>query len=196
MTETSRRTSIGAQRNLQSRDAILDAATAIITEAGLAGFSIEAVARRARAGKPTIYRWWPSKGALLLAIYELQKPDLRMPDTGKLEEDIFLFLKGLINHWRNSPAGAIYRSIVAEAQSNPDSALAIGNYMTDRYEWIGAILKHHQQRGDLADWIDTDIAGEQIASFAVARLIMDRLERPDEDLRQAARQFAKGLRTQ
>ena len=49
-----KRTSIGARRNPATEEAILQAAEAILQEGDLAGFSIEAVARRARAGKPTI----------------------------------------------------------------------------------------------------------------------------------------------
>ena len=76
------RKSIGARRNPDSAEAILEAAEAVLIEAGYAGFSIEAVARRARAGKPTIYRWWPSKAALLLEVYQRQKR-VDIPDTGK-----------------------------------------------------------------------------------------------------------------
>ena len=61
-----RRTSIGSQRNPASEEAILQAAQDILLEGGLPAFSIGAVARRAKAGKPTIYHWWPSRAALLL----------------------------------------------------------------------------------------------------------------------------------
>src|SRR5690554_2407569 len=64
-----RRVSIGARRSPETETAILDAAEALLREGGLAGFSIEGVARRARAGKPTIYRWWPNKTRLLLDVY-------------------------------------------------------------------------------------------------------------------------------
>ena len=70
-TEVEGRRSIGARRNPESAEAILEAAEAVLLESGYAGFSIEAVARKARAGKPTIYRWWPSKAALLLDVYHL-----------------------------------------------------------------------------------------------------------------------------
>ena len=63
-----RRRSIGSRRNPETQEAILEAAEALLLEGGVAGFSIEAVARRARAGKPTIYRWWPNKTALLLEV--------------------------------------------------------------------------------------------------------------------------------
>jgi hypothetical protein len=55
-TENLSRKSIGSARNPESHEAILEAAEDVFCEAGYAGFSIEAVARRARAGKPTIYR--------------------------------------------------------------------------------------------------------------------------------------------
>ena len=72
-TDISPRRSIGSARNPQSQEAILEAAEAIFADEGYAGFSIEAVARRAKAGKPTIYRWWPSKAHLLLDVYTRQK---------------------------------------------------------------------------------------------------------------------------
>src|SRR5690606_6705519 len=109
------RKSIGARRNPDSAEAILEAAEAILAERGLSGFSIEAVARAARAGKPTIYRWWPSKSALLLEVYQRQKRAPAAPDTGDLEGDVFAFLKGLFEQWRNTPAGDIFRSVIAEA---------------------------------------------------------------------------------
>ena len=43
-----RRRSIGARRNPETEQAILEAAEAIMAEQGIAGFSIEAVAKRAR----------------------------------------------------------------------------------------------------------------------------------------------------
>ena len=68
-----RRRSIGARRNPETEEAILEAAEAIMAEEGIAGFSIEAVAKRARAGKPTIYKWWPGKTALLLDLLERER---------------------------------------------------------------------------------------------------------------------------
>ena len=55
-----------ARRNERSRRAILDATVALIGELGYEQVSIEAIAKRAGVGKQTIYRWWPSKGAVAL----------------------------------------------------------------------------------------------------------------------------------
>ena len=49
-------------------EAIRDAVFAELAETGYARMSMEAVARRARAGKAAIYRRWPSKAAMVLAM--------------------------------------------------------------------------------------------------------------------------------
>lgn len=111
------RRSIGAQRNPDSAEAILDAAENVLAEEGYRGFSIEKVARRAKAGKPTIYRWWPSKAALLLDVYMRQK-SVVLPDTGCLDEDIVRFVIAILRQWRETPTGTIFRSIICESQGD------------------------------------------------------------------------------
>jgi AcrR family transcriptional regulator len=92
-------------------------------EAGLfpalvVGVSVRLLLLFHRGGrKPTLYRWWPSKAALLLDVYQRQKRDIDYADTGSVEEDMFRFLKSLFRQWRETPAGSIFRSFVAEAQS-------------------------------------------------------------------------------
>src|SRR5690606_41634919 len=78
------RRSIGARRNPASQEAILDAAEAVLRENGIAGFSIEAVARRARARKPTIYPWAPHRTALTRDVYERHNNPKPSPHTGSL----------------------------------------------------------------------------------------------------------------
>ena len=87
---TERRASIGARRNPETEAAVLDAAEALVEEKGISGLSMEAVARRARAGKATLYRWWPTRGALLMAVYQRQKRIAGYPDTGTLEGDVLV----------------------------------------------------------------------------------------------------------
>jgi AcrR family transcriptional regulator len=53
------------RRNEKSRMAIVKATKDLLLERGFDGLSIEAVAARAGVGKQTIYRWWPSRPALV-----------------------------------------------------------------------------------------------------------------------------------
>lgn len=191
--QTDARRSIGARRNPASADAIRAAAEAVLLEQGYAGFTIEAVARRARAGKPTIYRWWPSKAALLLDVYQRQKRDVIYADTGSLEDDLFLFLRSLFRQWSETPMGRIFRSIISEAQSDSAAAAALAEYGHDRRLHTGRLIDRARARGEVAGDIDAEIVADLVASYAWTHLLTDRLDENDAQLRKAVRYILRGI---
>ncbi|WP_068157845.1 TetR/AcrR family transcriptional regulator [Rhodococcus phenolicus] len=90
------------RRSAAARSAILDAAVELVGDAGYAKLSIEAIAARAGVGKQTIYRWWPSKGSVLLDAYlrlstgdDPQQP-AALPDTGDLAADLRTVLHAIV----------------------------------------------------------------------------------------------------
>ncbi|MDX8523052.1 TetR/AcrR family transcriptional regulator [Mesorhizobium sp. MSK_1335] len=188
------RKSIGAKRSPESADAIIEAAEAVLREAGYAGFSIEAVARRARAGKPTIYRWWPSKAALLIEVYQRQKR-VETPDTGNIEDDLAGFLNNLFAHWRDTPSGNIFRSLIAEAQSDETAATALAEYSKDRRSHNGRMIERAKARGEVAADIDAEIVADLIASFAWRHLLTKRLDEDEAAIRAAVRYITRGIMT-
>ncbi|MCC4244423.1 TetR/AcrR family transcriptional regulator [Stappia indica] len=190
----SARPSTGARRNPASADAIRQAAADILAEDGYARFSIEAVARRARAGKPTIYRWWPSKAALLLDVYHRQKHGVVAPDTGDLVEDLTAFLDSLFRHWRDTPTGPVFRSVIAEAQSDESAAEALGAYMEERFAQSAQMVERALRRGEIAAHVDPRLAIELVVSFAWCRLLTGRLDMETAAVRAAVCLFVDGWR--
>lgn len=188
-----RRRSIGARRNPETERAILEAAEAIMAEEGIAGFSIEAVAKRARAGKPTIYKWWPGKTALLLDVYHRHKPASVHMDTGTVEGDVFAFLTGVFAHWGDTGAGQVFRFIVAEAQRDEAAADSLRAYAAERRIQSGEIFQRGIIRGEVAADIDIGLCADMLAGFIWQRLLTGRIEREPEELRKAARQMVRGL---
>jgi AcrR family transcriptional regulator len=186
------RRSIGARRNPESAEAILEAAEAVLIEQGYAGFSIEAVARRARAGKPTIYRWWPSKAALLLDVYQRQKRDLDFGPGASLEDDMFRFVRSLLRQWRDTPTGNIFRSIVAEAQSDEAAAKALADYARGRRAHTGQIVERAKARGEVAADVDATIVADMLSGYAWIHLLTGRLDEDDETIRSAVAIIARG----
>ena len=67
----------GRPRSEASREAILDAAYWQTMERGYAAVTAESIAKAAGAGKQTLYRWWPSKAAIVLDAFA-QKGRLRI----------------------------------------------------------------------------------------------------------------------
>ncbi|MEZ5985759.1 MAG: TetR/AcrR family transcriptional regulator [Hyphomonas sp.] len=71
----------GPSRSEESRAAILEATRAELAENGWRTFSVDSVAKRASASKQTIYRWWPSIGAMCVDAALALVPD--SPDGGR-----------------------------------------------------------------------------------------------------------------
>ncbi|MFE3825469.1 TetR/AcrR family transcriptional regulator [Streptomyces sp. NPDC059092] len=114
-----------SRRSERSRRAIYDAALALVTEVGYARTTIEGIAARAGVGKQTIYRWWPSKAAVLLeAFLDLSDQAAReaggdgtgyeIPDTGDLETDLKLVLRATVDEMNNPVYDLPSRALAAE----------------------------------------------------------------------------------
>jgi AcrR family transcriptional regulator len=185
---TGRRVSIGARRSPETEAAVLDAAAGLVAEKGLAGFTMEAVARRARAGKATLYRWWPTRGALLMAVYQRQKQIGDYPDTGSLEGDVAAILTALFAHW-GRPEGAVFRHIIAAAQSDDDLRAALEGYRRERLEGLAAVIGRSAARGELTGAATPAEMAEAVMGLAWLHLLTGRL---DADPAALARVLVRG----
>ena len=118
-------------RRARSHLKILDAAFELVVERGYGRVTIEAIAAAAGVGKPTIYRWWPSKAALALeAINHHIGSGLDFPRTGDIAADLTAQIHAAVAAM-NGPIGAVYRGVIAEAQSDPDIAAAVRSTIID-----------------------------------------------------------------
>jgi AcrR family transcriptional regulator len=115
----------GRPRSSRADKAILEAASEIVIGSGLAAMTIEGVAERAGVGKASIYRRWPSKGALAFdAVVDTILAALHTPDTGSLEGDLALVAVGWIRLSNNRRGGRTVAHLIAEVQSDADLAVA------------------------------------------------------------------------
>jgi AcrR family transcriptional regulator len=102
-----------------SHAAIMDAVYALLQEKSVRDLTMEAVAKRASVGKPTLYKWWPTKATLVLAMLcERMAPNLAMPTVLTAEESLRLRVRRLIDAF-NGPFGKIVAGLIAEGQSEP-----------------------------------------------------------------------------
>jgi AcrR family transcriptional regulator len=87
----------GRRRDHARDPEILRAALEVLAETGYDGMTIDMVAARARAGKATLYRRWPSKAELVIdAVACMKKGDFdlaNLPDTGTLRGDLLAMIK-------------------------------------------------------------------------------------------------------
>ena len=188
------RRSIGARRNPASQEAILDAAEAVLSENGIAGFSIEAVARRARAGKPTIYRWWPHRTALMLDVYKRFKNAKAFPDTGSLRGDLVSFLGDhLLGFWNGSLCGTVYRAVVAEAQTDREAAEVLNAYHADRKDFSARIVERAKARGEVPAETDAAMVMDLVVSYAWHQLLLGQTDEALQTVPQVIDMILKGV---
>ena len=94
------------RRGTALEDAILDAGWEQLLAEGYDAFTFEAVADRAKTGKAVLYRRWPDKESLLLAVLANRGflVPVEVPDTGSLREDVLTLLRSA-NRAGDSAAG-------------------------------------------------------------------------------------------
>lgn len=108
------------RRGAALEQAILDAAAAILAEAGYAAMTMDAVARRAGTNKNAIYRRWPNRAALGIAAYRQPAAAAAdLPDTGELRGDMLELLRRANRTW-SSPTGDVLRGLLAGARDDPE----------------------------------------------------------------------------
>lgn len=135
-------------------------------EGGLAVATMEAIAARAGVSKATIYKWWPSRGAVALEGFMVA-----VADSWSLSEDtstrdaLNRLVHNAVRLLSAGPAGPLLRALTAESLSQPDLALAL------RERWFGprralavAIVSRGIERQELR--ADLDMALTVDALFA------------------------------
>jgi len=176
---TQRKTAPDSSRRSQtSRRAILTSAFDLVAESGYGKLSIEAIAARAGVGKQTIYRWWPSKGAVLLdALLMLSEGQdeqlMALPDTGDLEADLKLVLHATVAELNDPRYAEPMRALTSELMHDP--ALA-ADYVErlDRpmQELKKDRLRSAQRAGQLAADLDLDVAVDLLFGPPLKRWLM------------------------
>src|ERR1700730_12254237 len=145
------------------KGATLAAAYELLTETGLSGVSVDEVSRRSGVAKTTIYRYWPTRSALLLEACMQFAPRLQAPNTGTLRGDLIAVALAMAQRVQNSRWSSALPSIVDAAERDGEIAELQARQHAGMMAAFGAIAARAQERGELDDSYD---ASELTASIA------------------------------
>jgi AcrR family transcriptional regulator len=156
-----------------SHAAIMDTVYALLQEKSVRDLTIEEVAKRAKVGKPTIYKWWSTKATLVLAMLcERMAPNLEMPTVLTADESLRFRVGRLIGAF-NGPFGKIVAGLIAEGQSEP----AILQEFFDR--WVGprrnatiADLQRGRDAGELRSETEPELLNDAIFGAIYYRFLL------------------------
>ncbi|MCA9551196.1 MAG: TetR/AcrR family transcriptional regulator [Myxococcales bacterium] len=164
------------RRNERSRRAILEVALQLCKERGYAKLTIEAIAAEAGVGKQTIYRWWPSKGAVVAeAVLEETLPRVRFTPTGDFERDLRLQLRSIARVMREAELGPRIAELVGEAQLDPALAERITHgVIRPLRELNRQHLSRAQEAGLVRADLDLDVAADMLFGPLWFRLLLSK----------------------
>ncbi|MGW1977413.1 TetR/AcrR family transcriptional regulator [Streptomyces sp. NPDC001889] len=154
------------RRSERSRRAIYDAALAMVAEAGYARTTIEGIASRAGVGKQTIYRWWPSKSAVLLEAYldladRAAGGETAIPDTGDLAADLKAVLRATVDEMNDPVYDGPTRALAAEGVVDPAlGAQFVEKLLEPSLRLYADRLRAAEEAGGLRPGLDLRIALE------------------------------------
>jgi AcrR family transcriptional regulator len=179
----------GRRPAAQVRAAVLRAAGELLFESGLAATTFDKVASRAGASRMTLYKWWPSPGALAFEAYSAAVQEaLAFPDSGDLEADLAAQLHAFVHLLTDQRGGRVIGELIGAAQSDPDLATAFATHYTrPRRRLAVERMASAQQRGQIRTDVDLEVLVDQLWGACYHRLLL-----PDQALDTA---FADALVT-
>jgi AcrR family transcriptional regulator len=167
----------GRRPEADVRADVLEAVGAILLDEGMAGLTFERVARTASVSKTTLYKWWPSVGALALDGYFHAVEDrLAFADTGDLRADLLGQVRAFAEVMTRTPGGRVLAELIGRSQTDPDLAEAYRRlYSAERRRLAVLRLRAAQDAGQLREDVDPQVVIDQVWGAVYHRVLI-----PDE----------------
>ena len=164
----------GRRRSERSHRAILDATQELLVERGYRELTIEGVAARAGVGKQTIYRWWPSRAALVLEAYLAGSDAIPPPPEGKsAREDVRALLDWLVAVLAQPIGGRVLAGLVADLPHDRELAERFHrDVVPARRRAMLAALERGRERGEIRADVDLELAVDTLYGAVFYRLLI------------------------
>jgi AcrR family transcriptional regulator len=186
----------GRPRSEESRQSILRSTLKLLKQdGGFPELSIEAIAADANVGKTTVYRWWPTKAALVADAFSASADEeLQFPNTGSVQRDMNLQMRRLIRVFR-SERGKVVAALLAGGQSDPELLEAY----RDRFLWprrrqAYQTLQRGVDRGELPGGCDFDLILDSLYGPILMRFLIRHVKLDESFADEICRLVLKGLK--
>ena len=152
---------LNIQRQADRRDEILSAAQRCFVRSGFHQTSMQEICAEAGMSPGNLYRYFPSKEALIAGIAERDRAEVAQEfANADLSQGLFAVLKGMAHHHftvRPIEQVKLCTEVMAEARRNPEIARISASFDADVRKWLINLFNAAAERGDIAK--DADIEG-------------------------------------
>jgi AcrR family transcriptional regulator len=175
----------GRPRNQATDRAIFDATLDLLAEVGYAGVTIDEVARRANVGRPTVYRRWPNKKAMVVAVFVDQWAPVPATPAGDPLALLHQLIPVAVHELIGSRIGpAVMLEMFAVAATDRDIAETLNAETFDPRRQMGLdLIQRGIDAGDLRSDTDPALVLDKMLAPSVYRwMILGAPPVPDKDL--------------
>ncbi|MFI0214274.1 TetR/AcrR family transcriptional regulator [Streptomyces lydicus] len=167
--------------NPERRREVFDVVLELLAEVGYERFSMDLVARRARASKATLYQRWPSKAELVVDALEEHQPVISGPDTGSLPDDLRQLLVAWLAGWDARDRGLMLALLEGSRRDEELARLREERLGSPIRQAAEAALARARRRGEITGRIDAELLLELPFALVLLRVLV-RDEPPGREL--------------
>lgn len=163
----------GRPRSERARENILSAAIDLMETGGLPAVTMEAIASRAKVGKPTVYRYWPNAHAVVMtALMEAQPEIPPIDDKGPSLNRLRRHVKATMAIFA-TPRGRSTALLIAAADSTTEVAKAFRNHVVLKSRTEGKeLLEQAIEEGALPSTVDCELAADLLYGPIFFRMLL------------------------
>ncbi|MFP5488857.1 MAG: TetR/AcrR family transcriptional regulator, partial [Acidimicrobiia bacterium] len=154
---------------------VLDAATAILVEAGPRAVTVDAVAERSGVAKSTLYRHWSSRQDLLVDVMRCNVPDVEPPAAHlSFADALRQLVRNLAEVLRDPEWRAIMPAMVSLQQHLPELADVFHDDQHEKFEILADVLARGADEGAIPADVDTELAAHVLIGPLVFAVLSGR----------------------
>ncbi|MCK8476022.1 TetR/AcrR family transcriptional regulator [Microbacterium aurugineum] len=165
-------------RSEEARQSVLEAMRRALAAHGYEAVTIEGLAEAAEVSKQTIYRWWPSKAAILgEALLEggLPGAEVSVPVTADLGADLRAWFSAMSAALADPEGVAVARALIVVTASDPELGLALNEKLAAPIrEWVAGRVARAVEAGDVRADVDAAAIADQFVAMASYAALLGR----------------------
>jgi len=160
---------------------VLSAAWGLLHAGGYTALNVDDVAERAGVAKTTLYRRWPTKDHLAIAVGAQMLGEVPIPDSGDLRQDLIEFATALAEslnrlrmagHYGGGKSPGLAAELVAAAARHPDIGEVVRAMYAERHALARARLERAVSREGLRPDLDQGLLVEQLVGPIYYRILI------------------------
>jgi AcrR family transcriptional regulator len=164
----------GRKRDRQVRATILTVLIQQIRELGYSNVTIDGLAKAAKVGRMTIYRWWNTKAEIALEAAEFiaeSAAPIVIDKQALLESALQDLLIQTFTALQET--GTLYAALMSEAQADLEfAALFYERFVLQRRQGLENLFQQAQQRGEIGNQVRPNLLVDLVYGAMWYRLLM------------------------